>query len=335
MSFPYVENFDVLLYHCPGEDGISLLHKPTPDLDKITSPVYKRCMDLDYEALLDRYALVLLDSKGLSRETYRAYQGDIKDLIAFIREKDSGIPDRRMVRSYMLRLASTYSRTSVNRKLSAVRGFFDFIVRQHGLPVNPFGHVRSLKHRQSLPKFLSHDEVFDLIDAVTDPRDRAILELLYSTGIRVGEAEAMQCCDVDLHRGFILVTGKGSKQRQVPAGRRALDAIRAYLGTRGIADPIYCTEPLFLGRRGGPLGSRGMRRVICQWSLQAALAKRVSPHVIRHTFASHLLDAGADLRSIQEMLGHASLSTTQRYTHLNVDKLMDVYDKAHPRAKEG
>ena len=306
-----------------------------PDLDKIAPPVYKRCMDLDYEALLDRYALVLLDNRGLSRETYRAYLGDIRDLIAFIRERHAGVPDRRTVRSYLLRLASRYSRTSVNRKLSAIRGFFNFVMRTNGLPMNPFGHIRSLKESLTLPKFLTHDEVFDLIDAVTDPRDRAILELLYSTGIRVGEAEIMKCCDVDVHRGFVLVTGKGSKQRRVPVGSRALDALRAYLRTRGIEDPIYCTEPMFLGKRGGPLGSRGMRRVIYRWSLQAALAKRVSPHVLRHTFASHLLDAGADLRSIQEMLGHASLSTTQRYTHLNLDKLMDVYDKTHPRAKEG
>lgn len=304
-------------------------------LDKRPPPVYNRSMDLDYDALLDRYALVLLDGKGLSRETYRAYLVDIRDLIAFIRERQGGLPDRRAVRSYMLRLASRYSRTSVNRKLSAIRGFFDFAVRTGALAVNPFGHVRSLRSTPPLPRFLSHDEVFDLIEAVTDPRDRAILELLYSTGIRAGEAEVMKCCDVDMHAGFILVTGKGSKQRRVPVGSRAIAALQAYLAARGIGDPIYCTEPLFLGARGGPLGSRGMRRVIRLWSLQAALARRVSPHVIRHTFASHLLDAGADLRSIQEMLGHASLSTTQRYTHLNLDKLMDVYDKAHPRAREG
>jgi integrase/recombinase XerC len=132
-----------------------------------------------------------------------------------------------------------------------------------------------------------------------------------------------------------MVIGKGSKQRHVPIGTRALHAIGSYLKTRGINDPIYCTGPLFLNSRGGPMRSRSIRRIISQWSLHAALAKHVSPHVIRHTFASHMLDAGADLRSIQEMLGHVSLSTTQRYTHLSVDKLMDVYDKAHPKAKEG
>jgi len=292
-------------------------------------------MDPDYEALLNRYALVLLDSKGLSGETYRAYLGDIRHFITFIAERQVSFPDRLMVRSYMLNLRTHYSRTSVNRKLSAIKGFFDFVMHAIELPMNPFGHVRSLKHRESLPQFLSHDEVFDLINAVIDPRDRAILELLYSTGIRVGEAETMKCCDVDMQGDFIIVTGKGSKQRYVPVGERALSAIGSYMRIRGINDPIYCTEPLFLNSRGAPMRSRSIRRVIYQWALQASLARHVSPHVIRHTFASHMLDAGADLRSIQEMLGHASLSTTQRYTHLSVDKLMDVYDKAHPRAKEG
>jgi len=292
-------------------------------------------MDLDYETLLNRYALVLLDSRGYSGETYRAYLGDIRHFIAFMNDRHGSIPDRGMVRTYMMNLRSNYSRASVNRKLSAIKGFFDYIMTSSELAVNPFGHVRSLRHRESLPTFLSHDEVFDLIDAVAEPRDRAILELLYSTGIRVGEAEGMKCCDVDMHKGFIMVTGKGSKQRHVPIGSRAMNSISSYLRTRGIADPIYCTDPLFLNSRGSQMRSRSIRRVIYQWSLHAALARHVSPHVIRHTFASHMLDAGADLRSIQEMLGHASLSTTQRYTHLSVDKLMDVYDKAHPRAKEG
>ncbi len=210
-------------------------------------------MDPDYEALLNRYALVLLDSKGLSGETYRAYLGDIRHFIAFITERQACLPDRLMVRSYMLNLRTHYSRTSVNRKLSAIKGFFDFVMRAVELPINPFGHVRSLKHREHLPQFLSHDEVFDLIDAVMDPRDRAILELLYSTGIRVGEVETMKCCDVDMHKGFIMVTGKGSKQRYVPVGDRALGAISSYLKTRGINDPIYCTEPLFLNSRGFPM----------------------------------------------------------------------------------
>jgi integrase/recombinase XerC len=140
--------------------------------------------------------------------------------------------------------------------------------------------------------------------------------------------------DIDRDTGFILVTGKGSKQRKVPIGKRALSIISEYLRSRGIGDPLYSSQPLFLSNRGTRLGSRSIRRAVDQWSQRAAVSRRVSPHVIRHTFATHMLDAGADLRAIQEMLGHASLSTTQRYTHLTLDKLMDVYDKAHPRAKE-
>ncbi len=292
-------------------------------------------MEIDYDAMLTRYGLLLMDGRGLSRETVRAYLADLKDLTAFLKDRGSPVPDRRLVRSYLLRLTSTYASASVNRKLSAARGFFAFVARTCGLKSNPFGHVRSLRHTPGLPKFLSCDEIFDLIETTCDLRDRALLELLYSTGIRVGEAETLKCCDVDPLAGFVRVTGKGSRQRMVPVGERALGAVVAYLTSRGIADPIYSTEPLFLGRRGGLLGARAMRRVLDRWALEAALTRRVSPHVIRHTFATHLLDAGADLRSIQEMLGHASLSTTQRYTHLRVDKLMEVYDKAHPRAKEG
>jgi integrase/recombinase XerC len=292
-------------------------------------------MEYDYIVLLNRYSMELLDQKGLSRETYRAYLNDIRHLTAFLKDRQVDIPDRHMVRSYMLKLHTQYTRTTINRKLSSIKGFYDFMMKQTGLAMNPFGHVRSLKKREMLPVFLSHDEMFDLIETISDLRDRAILELLYSTGIRVGEVEAMICSDVDMASGFIRVMGKGSKQRVVPVGRRALDAVSVYLKSRGINDSIYCSEPLFLNNRGDNMRSRSIRRVVYMWSLAAAVAKQVSPHVIRHTFASHMLDAGADLRSIQEMLGHASLSTTQRYTHLTVDKLMDVYDKAHPRAKEG
>jgi integrase/recombinase XerC len=190
-------------------------------------------MVYEFENLLSRYSMELLDQKGLSAETYRAYLNDIRHLIAFLQERSVEVPDRHMVRSYMLRLNSQYTRTSVNRKLSAIKGFFDFVMKQAGLALNPFGHVRSLKKRETLPVFLSHDEMFDLIEIITDLRDHAILELLYSTGIRVGEAEAMQCSDIDMASGFIRVTGKGSKQRMVPVGRRALGPLLYILQAEG------------------------------------------------------------------------------------------------------
>lgn len=292
-------------------------------------------MVLDYDTLLERYGLVLLNARGLSRQTVRAYLNDIKDLVRFLKENGSTVPGRHHVRSYLLRLTTRYKGSSVNRKLSAARGFFSYVARECSLKANPFGHVRSVKTKAGLARFLTPDEMFDLLERTQSARDKALLELLYSTGIRVGEAERLKCCDLDADSGFLLVVGKGSKQRMVPVGRRAVDAVLAYLALRGIRDPIYSDQPMFLGARGGPMNARSMRRVLHKWALNAALAKKVSPHVIRHSFATHLLDAGADLRSIQEMLGHASLSTTQRYTHLRVDKLMEVYDKAHPRAREG
>ena len=286
---------------------------------------------MDYDTLLERYRMHLLDQKGLSVETYRAYINDLTDMIAFMRER--GSLDKHAVRAYMMHMHNQYARSSINRKLSAIKGFFDFVRRETGLETNPFAHVRSLKRQDVLPRFLSPDEAVDMIEATEKLRDQAILELLYSTGIRVGEIEGMDCSDVDGERGFIRVLGKGSKQRMVPVGKHALNAIGAYLRTRGVNDPIYVNAPLFLNKNGTRLSSRSIRRIVGRWSRHAALRSHVSPHVLRHSFATHLLDAGADLRSIQEMLGHASLSTTQRYTHLSVDKLMEVYDKAHPKAK--
>jgi len=278
--------------------------------------------------------MFLMDQKGLSNETYRAYLNDVQHLLTFLDERGAGLPDRRLVRSYLLNLHNHYDRSSINRKLSSIKGFFDFVMTQSDLELNPFSHVRSLRKKEVLPGFLTAEEMIALIDSTADVRDRALLELLYSTGIRVGEVEGMNCMDVDVRQGFVLVTGKGSRQRKVPAGKRALSAIRGYLASRGIDDPIYCAEPLFLNSRGKRLTTRSIRRVVYRWAQQVSLSRHISPHTIRHTFATHMLDAGADLRSIQEMLGHSSLSTTQRYTHLTLDKLMDVYDKAHPKAKE-
>ncbi|MGC9323177.1 MAG: tyrosine-type recombinase/integrase, partial [Desulfomonilia bacterium] len=155
----------------------------------------------DFESLLRRYSLYLLDQKGLSRETYRAYINDVQHLVSFLRDRNMEHLSKRTVRSYMLTLHTSYARSTINRKLSALKGFFDYVIRQAGSGVNPFSHVRSLKSREYLPGFLSPDEIFDLIEAITDSRDRAVLELLYSTGVRVGEVESMNCYDVDMKAG--------------------------------------------------------------------------------------------------------------------------------------
>ncbi len=285
-------------------------------------------------ALFESYKIFLLDQKGLSEETYRAYVGDIEDLLNFLKQREIDLPDRLQVRSYMMHLHGRYAKASINRRLSAIRGFYDFVISRSELEHNPFAHIRSLKVDSDLPNFLAPEEIADLIDATADVRDRAVLELLYSAGIRVGELEKMDCCDLDRGSGFIRVMGKGSKERMVPIGRRAERAVADYLALRGIDDPIYCREPLFLNRRGGRLSARSIRQIVYNWSESVLPSRHVSPHVIRHTFATHMLDGGADLRSIQALLGHSSLSTTQRYTHVTLDKLMEVYDKSHPKAKE-
>ncbi|MRR35659.1 hypothetical protein EG829_13465, partial [bacterium] len=240
-------------------------------------------MDIRLDLFLDGYKMFLLDQRGLSRETYRAYVNDIEDLLGFLREREIDVPDRAQVRSYMLRLHSGYNRSSINRKLSSIKGFFDFVLSRADIGLNPFSHVRSLKKQEVLPKFLTPDEIIDLIDAVQDLRDRAILELLYSTGIRVGEVEKMNCMDIEKLSGFILVMGKGSKQRRVPVGKRALAAVMEYLRGRGIEDPLYSSEPLFLNSRGKRLSTRSIRRIMDRWAETAALSRHVSPHVIRHT----------------------------------------------------
>ncbi len=278
--------------------------------------------------------MYVLDQRGLSKETYRAYMNDIQHMISFMNKRNIDVPDRYAVRSYMLHMYTRYKKSSINRKLSAIKDFFDYVVSHSELEVNPFSHVRSLKNEKGLPMFLTPDEMRDLIEATNQPRDRAILELLYSAGMRVGEMESLSCSDIDLDAGFVRVMGKGSKQRIVPVGSHAITALKAYFSVREIDDPIYCNEPAFLNSKKGKLTSRSIRRIVYKWSTAVAISRHISPHVIRHTFATHMLDAGADLRSIQEMLGHVSLSTTQRYTHVTVDRLMAVYDKAHPRARE-
>ncbi len=288
---------------------------------------------IDYTWMINRYKLYILDQKGLSEETYRAYMNDIQQVVDFFVEKGVDIPSRQEVRSYMLQMYSHYGKSTINRKLSAIKGFYDFIVSNSDLDTNPFDCIRSMKAPKELPTFLTPDEIRDLLEKTDSPRDKAILELMYSSGLRVGEVESLNCSDLDLESQVIRVTGKGSKQRIVPVGRYAIDALMKYFLHRGIKDPIYVDEPMFLNNKGKRLTSRSIRRIVYKWSTRMAIARHVSPHVLRHTFATHMLDAGADLRSIQEMLGHASLSTTQRYIHVGIDHLMKVYDASHPRAK--
>jgi integrase/recombinase XerC len=308
--------------------------------------------------LIRRYLRYLGEERNLSPHTVRGYGTDLERFSTFLveflgvgaSEVCPGDVDRLAVRSFVASMARAgLSRTSQGRALSAVRGLFRYAVREGEMPANPAHGVKTPKAPKTLPRHLRPGEVETVLEAADsvdrkDPelglRDRAILELLYATGLRVGELVSLDWGDLDLPGRVLRVLGKGGKERMVPFGRPAEAALRAWLGewepVRARAEGAEATsEPIFLNHRGGRLTARSVRRVIDRAVETAAVASGVHPHTLRHTFATHLLENGADLRSIQELLGHSSLSTTQRYTHLDVDRLLNVYRQSHPRAKEG
>ena len=285
--------------------------------------------------------------KNASEHTCRNYLLDVREFDSFITQKApssvSGVEQisNLTIRGYMGQLAKNNKKSSQARKLSALRTFFRFLIKQGVIIDNPASVVRTPKQDKYLPQHLTVDEAFALLDSVpaSDPahaRDRAILEVLYSTGIRVSELVGLNRNDLELNLGIIKVCGKGRKERIVPIGKKAIAALNHYLqksesllpeGQRG-------NIPVFLNSRSGRLTARSVGRLIDKYVRHCGLQRNISPHSIRHSFATHLLNAGADLRAIQELLGHVNLSTTQRYTHLNIDKLMEVYDRAHPRSRE-
>jgi integrase/recombinase XerC len=231
-------------------------------------------------------------------------------------------------------------KTSVARKLAALRTFCAFLVRREMMPHNLAALAPTPKLDQPLPKFLTIDEVFHLLEqtagqTVLEIRDRAILELLYSGGLRVAELVGLNLEDLDLNQHLAKVRGKGGKERLIMVGSQALKALSLYLQVRRELltpdSPVSGWEAVFLNYRGGRLTTRSVGRLVEHWALKAGLSQPLSPHGLRHTFATHLLEGKADLRAVQEMLGHAQLSTTQKYLHTNLDYLMEVYDKAHPR----
>jgi len=291
--------------------------------------------------LLRKFLRYLEVEKGASAHTVRAYE---KDIAAFFDEWDLP-PDKidiSEIRAFVASLMGKgLKKISVLRMLSSLRSFFKFLTREGHLKANPAKLVPSPKGEKRLPKFLSVDDAFALVEkpdgtAFIPVRDRAILELLYSSGLRVSEICALNIDDINLRNEALKVRGKGKKERLVPVGSKALEALRHYLIERlSIRRSLgrETGEALFVSRAGGRLTERTMRRIVFRYS-DEALASPVSPHTLRHTFATHLLQSGADLRVIQELLGHSSLSTTQKYTHLDITHLMDVYDKAHPLANE-
>lgn len=286
--------------------------------------------------------------RAASPHTCRAYRKDLELFAAFLRNKqlpsDVAAIDHVTIRLYLgdLYKGKKIKRTSVVRKLATLRTFFRYLKREGIIQKNPAKMVATPKGGKDLPHALTVDEAFRLLDAPDgrEPlgsRDRAILELLYSSGLRVGELTSLNLDDLDLGGGMVRVMGKGGKERIVPIGSKAVEALQSYLARRGELQPKGESAPpyLFLNHRGGRLTPRSVARMITTYRLHKGIAKETTPHTFRHSFATHLLDAGADLRGIQELLGHASLSTTQKYTHVSSAKLMEVYDRTHPRARKG
>jgi len=288
--------------------------------------------------LLESFIKHLSDERNYSEHTVKAYRGDLENFRDFLLKEEKKIEDADIatINAYVSTLYGKNSPASVERKISAIRSFFSYLVRKDIVAQNPAKLVRTPKKEKHLPVFLSVDEVFNLVD-VKDPeknplrvRDRAVLELLYSSGLRVSELAGATLADLSIGEAIIRVRGKGNKERIVPVGSKALSALGEYLDIREELKPV--SDRIFLNSRGRGITTRSLARIIKKYGLVSGISKNVSPHVLRHSFATHLLAGGADLRAIQEMLGHASLSTTQRYTHLSVERIMEVYDKAHPNA---
>ncbi len=288
--------------------------------------------------------------KNVSEHTHRNYLHDLREFERFLTEGYSGRIreirkiDNFAIRSYLAFISKKNKKTSQARKLSCLKSFFKFLVREGVISNNPAQTVRTPKLEKHLPMHMTVDEIFALLDSLPDDttahaRDKAVFEVMYSTGIRVGELVKLNCCDIDFNIGTIKVKGKGGKERIVPIGEKAVECVKSYLEKSSGLHKRYYTGrnriemPVFLNMRGGRITARSVGRIVEKKVMKFGLQKKISPHAIRHTFATHMLNAGADLRAIQDFLGHSSLSTTQRYTHLNVDKLTEIYDRSHPRSK--
>ena len=299
-------------------------------------------------------------NRNVSPHTLRAYDGDVSQFLAHLAERSGGPISALMpaqfdvdgVRGYLEELqARGNSKSSSARRLAAVRAFAKYLVREEILAEDPTALVGVPRRDQTLPAHLGADEIQRLL-AAPDPstpagrRDRAILELFYASGLRLSELADLDLEDVNPSSRVVRVRGKGGKERLVPFNRPSAEAIRAMTadrmvqpvasprtGPRSASKHARHREPLFLNLRGRRLTTRSVDRIVRRYVKEAAIAQGISPHALRHTFATHLLQAGADLRAIQELLGHARLSTTQRYTHLDVGHLIDVYRQAHPRAR--
>ncbi len=303
------------------------------------------------EKAITEFKNYLLVEKSASPNTLDSYLNDIAQFQEFLIQSGHAVEsrsiqiekiDRLAIRSFIGHLyGKGYSSTTIRRKLSTLISFFRFLCRESYLKTNVAKTVPAPRMRNKLPSCFSVDEMFHLLrlpegEGFLPVRDRALLELFYSCGLRISELVRLTLEDINLDSHMVKVLGKGDKERLLPMGRHCAKVLKSYLNAR--MDKVRKlgpgTEQIFLNYRGGAISVRGVRKVVEKYIKQGNFPGGVSPHSIRHSFATHLLEGGADLRSIQELLGHSNLSTTQKYTHLTLDRLSETYDKAHPRAKE-
>ena len=286
---------------------------------------------------IDKFIRYLEVERAASSHTLRAYRKDLKEFFEYAKTEPEGI-DMIDVRGFIAeQIKGGLKKATASRRLATIRSFFKFLHREGYIRSSPAKLVSNPRVPRLLPRFLSIDDVFSLVEKPEGigfilARDRAVLELLYSSGPRVGELSGLDIDDLNIREGLIRVRGKGKKERILPIGSKAIEAIKSYMVERVLLKSK--DSALFLNRRGTRLTDRGVRRIVVKYAKVLGIDRQIGPHTLRHTFATHLLQGGADLRVIQELLGHSSLSTTQKYTHLDVTHLMDVYDRAHPFAKE-
>lgn len=282
-----------------------------------------------------------LENKNFSLHTIRAYQADLQEFLAFFKarkQNDLKYFTSANIRSFLaaLQTHADPARNTVLRKIASLRSFAAFLLAQDKLERNPFKLLPAPKRQKLLPKFLSLTETDRLLDTASHSkhfaaRDKALFELMYSSGLRRSEVTGLRIKDVDYFNGLVKVFGKGAKERLVPVTDEALNALKIYLAQRKNPQP---DEALFLNKNGKPLTGDGLAYIFKNTAIRSHLARKVTPHSLRHSFATHLLNNGCDLRSLQEMLGHKSLAATQVYTHVSLEKLKSVYNHAHPESKE-
>jgi len=300
------------------------------------------------KTLIERFSTYLKHERDVSPHTCKNYLVDMQQFLNYLEGRYPGISskgqtyitkiDASVVRDFMSKMWNEWSASSMARKLASLRTFFNYCMKQGLIETNPAKEVATPKIPKRVPKFLTVDEVFALLDSAGDDgplgvRDRAILEVLYASGLRVSELVGLNMEDVDLKAHTVRVLGKGRKERIVPVGEKACAALSTYLAKRSsLAGERNQEKAYFVNRHGGRLTARSIERLIAKYMRRCGVQKTITPHVLRHTFATHLLGAGADMRGIQELLGHSSLSTTQKYTHVGIENLMKAYDQSHPKA---